>query len=84
MSTPKILRYPAVVEMTGLHRSKIEEMVPKGEFPKGVKLTSGGRAVGFFSDEIELYLEWRRAERDGLTKETWKQWFEKRGRKVTA
>ncbi len=78
MSTPKILRYPAVMDATGLNRSKIEELTAVGKFPRSVKLTTGGRAVGFFSDEIESYLEWRRAERDGLTKETWKKWHERR------
>lgn len=78
MSAPKILRYPQVIEITGLNRSKIEDLSATGKFPKGVKLTTGGRAVGFFSDEVASYVEWRRAERDGLTKETWKKWHERR------
>lgn len=84
MTTPKILRYPAVEEATGINRSKIEEMVMTGDFPKAVKLTDGGRAVGFFADEVALYIEWRRACRDEATKETWPQWLEKRGRKALA
>jgi predicted DNA-binding transcriptional regulator AlpA len=78
----KILRYPAVIEATGLNRSKIEDLSAAGDFPKGVKLSNGGRAVGFFADEVELYLDWRRAERDGTTTETWKEWLAKRGRKA--
>jgi predicted DNA-binding transcriptional regulator AlpA len=84
MSTPKILRYPAVVEMTGINRSQIEDLVEKGEFCKPTKLIEGGRSVGFFADEVELYVEWRRSRRDGTTTETWKEWFAKRGRKAIA
>jgi predicted DNA-binding transcriptional regulator AlpA len=82
MSTPKLMRYPEVEEQTGNNRSKIEEEVVAGNFPKPVKLTEGGRAVGFFSDDIELYIEWRRARRDEATEETWKEWFAKRGRRA--
>lgn len=77
MSMPKIMRYPAVEEATGINRSKIEDLTASGDFPKAVKLTEGGRTVGFFADEVAAYIEWRRLRRDKETELNWKAWFAK-------
>lgn len=71
MATPKksnarrsrrVLRLPAVIAKTGLGRSAIYEGDQQGWFPKRVKL-AGGRASGWFEDEVDDYLEKLAAER---------------------
>ena len=53
----RILRYPQVIEISGLSRRSIERRINDGVFPVPVQL--GARAVGFRSDEIE---EWIKAQ----------------------
>ncbi|MBL1261752.1 MAG: AlpA family transcriptional regulator [Thiotrichaceae bacterium] len=50
----RILRLPAVKELTGLSRSTIYLRVSKNEFPSPISL--GGRAVGWVEEEINLWL----------------------------
>lgn len=49
----RILRLPAVRNLTGLSRSSIYSYVALGDFPKPISL--GPRAVGWLDSEIE---EW--------------------------
>ena len=46
----RILRLPAVKEMTGLSRSTIYLRISEGAFPRPISL--GGRAVGWIEEEI--------------------------------
>ena len=51
----KILRLPAVKELTGLSRSSIYLRISKKEFPSSISL--GDRAVGWLEDDINQWLE---------------------------
>jgi len=51
----KIIRLPAVKEITGLSRSSIYLRMSKQEFPQSICL--GGRAVGWIEEDIERWLE---------------------------
>jgi prophage regulatory protein len=51
----KILRLPAVMELTGLSRSSIYLRVAQNTFPKQVSL--GARAVGWRESDIEAWIE---------------------------
>jgi prophage regulatory protein len=60
----RVLRMPATEEKVGLRESQIREKVAAGEFPKPIKLSASGRAVGFLEHELEEYLDARIADRD--------------------
>lgn len=55
----RILRLPAVSELTGLPRSTLYQYMSKGLFPKPIKL--GVRTVGWIHDEVD---QWLRQKRD--------------------
>ena len=57
----RILRIAGVVAKTGLSRSTLWRLTKAGLFPAPVVLAA--RAVGWFDDEIDSYLEARAAER---------------------
>lgn len=59
----KILRLPTVKESTGLSRSTIYLRMANDEFPKSISL--GGRAVGWFEDDIQNWLDEKRKESRG-------------------
>nr|WP_284465595.1 AlpA family transcriptional regulator [Diaphorobacter nitroreducens] len=50
----RILRLPAVSELTGLPRSTLYLYMSKGLFPKPIKL--GARSVGWVQDEVNQWL----------------------------
>ncbi len=50
----KILRLPALKELTGLSRSTLYLRISKNEFPAPISL--GGRAVGWLEEDIENWL----------------------------
>lgn len=58
----RFLRLPAVIEITGLNRATIYEMVDRGDFPKPAKI--GARAIAWPSNEIQSWADERLAERD--------------------
>jgi prophage regulatory protein len=51
----RILRLPAVIELSGLSRSSIYLMISNGNFPRQVSL--GARAVGWRECDIHAWLE---------------------------
>ena len=57
----RMLRLPAVLELTGLSRSGIYRMVDAGEFPKPAKL--GERVIAWPDREVHDWLDARLAER---------------------
>ena len=59
----KILRLPTVKESTGLSRSTIYLRMVNNEFPKSISL--GGRAVGWFEEDIQNWLDEKRKESMG-------------------
>ena len=52
-----VLRKPAVKERTGLSDTGIDERIALGTFPPSISL--GARARGFFSSDIDLWLQKR-------------------------
>ena len=53
----KILRFPQVINITGLARSTIYVHIADGSFPSPIKL--GVRAVGWNSSDIEDWIQSR-------------------------
>lgn len=50
----RILRFPDVVQKTGISRTAVYEKIRSGEFPAPVNL--GERTVGFVEGEVDSYL----------------------------
>jgi len=51
----RVIRLPAVKELTGKSRTSIYEAIALGLFPRQISI--GGRAVGWLEEEIEQWLE---------------------------
>ena len=51
----RILRLPAVMDVTGLGRTTVYEQMATGRFPRPIKL--GERAVGWLEDDIQNWIE---------------------------
>jgi prophage regulatory protein len=58
----RILRKREVLRATGLSHSSLYREMDAGRFPPGTKL--GRRAVGWFEDEVNAYVEQLRRQRD--------------------
>jgi prophage regulatory protein len=58
-----IIKLQTVISTTGLSRSTIYALVAKRSFPQPVKLTE--RAVGWLDSEIQEWIEFQAARRDG-------------------
>ena len=58
----RMLRRRAVEQVTGLSRSGLYQAIARGKFPRQIHLTD--TAVGWDADEVEVWLDARRAERD--------------------
>jgi prophage regulatory protein len=58
----RMLRLDEVEALVGFKHSKIYADMEKGEFPKPIR--RGTKCVRWFSDEIDLYIETLRAQRD--------------------
>jgi predicted DNA-binding transcriptional regulator AlpA len=71
----RILRKPEVLTKSGMRGTQLDLAVDDEEFPQPVKLRDDGRSIGWYADEIEAWLEFRRAKRDELFRGTWKQWW---------
>jgi predicted DNA-binding transcriptional regulator AlpA len=59
-----ILREPEVLKACGYKKTQLEAKIEQGLFPAPIALSPGGRAKGWFEDEIIAYQEARQAERD--------------------
>lgn len=57
MEDDKILRLPATLEATGLSRTRLYELIKRGEFPPPVKISV--RAVGWRHSEIQEWIKTR-------------------------
>lgn len=57
MTTPRMLRLPAVIAMAGIGRDTIYKLVRNGEFPRPRKLTD--HCTGWREDEIREWIESR-------------------------
>lgn len=58
-----LLRLPAVLDRTGLSRSKLYELVQSGQFPRPIK-QPGGRLICFADNEVDAWIKARLAERE--------------------
>ena len=54
----KFYRLPSVLEITGLSRSTIYELITKDRFPKQFNLT-GARSVGWLAAEVDAWCKTR-------------------------
>ena len=48
----RMLRLPAVEAFTGLKRTAIQDAIDRGEFPRPVFLSEGGRAKAWLESEL--------------------------------
>jgi prophage regulatory protein len=62
----KLLRLPAVMELTGLSRSAIYDGMEKGEFTQNINITE--HAVAWVESEVAEWIEARIAKRDEAAK----------------
>ena len=53
--TNQILRFPKVMELTGLARSTVYHKIAKGHFPPPIKLSK--RASGWIETEVNDWIE---------------------------
>jgi prophage regulatory protein len=60
----RLLRLPAVEDVTGMKKTQIYDAIERGVFPKPVPILEGGRAVGWVEEEIIDFIEARIALRD--------------------
>ena len=61
MNADRILRRHEVVHIVGLKRSSIYRLMGLGEFPRPVRLTKSGKAVGWKMSAVERWIESRTA-----------------------
>ena len=67
----RLLRWPEVQARVGFCKSYCYVLQHKGLFPKSIKLTEGGRAVGYLESEIDEFISNRIAQaRKESTNET--------------
>jgi len=57
-----LLRLPAVLDRTALSRSRVYDLLERGDFPRPVKLS--GRINAWPSDEIDAWIQSRIADRE--------------------
>jgi predicted DNA-binding transcriptional regulator AlpA len=62
--TRRIIRLYNLPELTGLKRTRIQELIASGEFPRPFPLTESGRAKGIFEDDL---IEWQKRRSSGGT-----------------
>lgn len=63
-STPRFLRIRDVMDLTGLSRSYVYDLVGRGVFPKPIAIVQGGSAKAWISNEVYAWMDVRIAERD--------------------
>ena len=56
-TAPRILRLPAVMDRTGLSRTRIYELEAVGKFPRRRKISV--RAAGWLEGEVNAWIESR-------------------------
>ena len=61
--TPRIIRLPSVMALTGLGRSTVYYKIAEGTFPPPIKLSK--RASGWLESEVNDWIEERIALRGG-------------------
>lgn len=57
----RVIRMSRVCEKTGLCQSTIYDLINRGLFPIPFELVPGGRARGWFENDVDHYLEERKS-----------------------
>ena len=57
--TDIILRKPDIEHVTGLTERQVRRLEEMGQFPRRVKLSLGGRAIGWRASEVQTWIETR-------------------------
>lgn len=52
----KVIRHPQVCEKLQISRSKLFDLIAKGQFPKPFTIIPGGRAVGWLDNEVNAWI----------------------------
>jgi prophage regulatory protein len=60
----RLIRERDLPSYAGLKRTQITELIKRGEFPRPIKLSDGGRAKAWLEDELLLWQRHRLAKRD--------------------
>jgi prophage regulatory protein len=65
----RLVRERDLPAYAGLKRTQISELIKRGEFPRPIKLSDGGRAKAWLEDELLLWQRRRLASRDAAWKD---------------
>ena len=65
----RLVRERDLPAYAGLKRTQISELIKRGEFPRPIKLSDGGRAKAWLEDELLLWQRQRLASRDTAWKD---------------
>ena len=65
----RLIRERDLPAYAGLKRTQISELIKRGEFPRPIKLSDGGRAKAWLEDELLLWQRQRLALRDAARKD---------------
>ena len=60
----RIIRLPEVINLTGMCKTNIYELIKKSKFPKQINL--GARSVGWVESEVQEWIQQRISERDKI------------------
>lgn len=63
----RVLRKSELPAYTGLERTAIDGMIERGEFPRPIRLSDGGRAIAWIAAEVAEWQRQRIALRDAVT-----------------
>jgi len=67
VNTPRlrrVLRKPEVLAASGYRPTQLDLLIEQGRFPRPIRLSEGGRALGWYEDEVVAFQQARIAERD--------------------
>lgn len=59
-----LMRKCELLQVVPLGRTQLNAAIKAGAFPKPIKLTDGGRRICWIREEVEAWVQERRAERD--------------------
>jgi prophage regulatory protein len=60
----RLVRERDLFTYAGLRRTQIAELIKRGEFPRPIRLSEGGRAKAWLEDELITWQRQRLAKRD--------------------
>lgn len=60
----KLIRIRSVLDLTGISKSYLYQLVSRGDFPRPVQLVKGGKSVAWIESEVHSWVESRIQDRD--------------------